>query len=64
MRPSMNVTTRMEPKLDVLSVYFNSAAATLGKVTVKFGRSAPGTSSEPFAASQPFVSYRGEADVT
>jgi hypothetical protein len=28
---------------DVLSVYFNSAAATLSKVTMKFGRPAPGT---------------------
>ena len=33
----------MQPNLDVLSVYFNYAAAMLGKVAVKFGRSAPGT---------------------
>ena len=63
MRLSMNVTTRMEPKLDVLNVYFNSAAATLGKVTVKVGRSAHGTSL-PNVGVQRHDSYRGKADVT
>jgi hypothetical protein len=37
----MNVTTRMQPNLDVLSSDFNCAAPMLGKAAVKLGRSAP-----------------------
>jgi hypothetical protein len=54
----MNVTTRMQPNVDVLSAYFNYAAAMLGKVAEKFGRSAPGTD-RSLAASHKLVSNRG-----
>jgi PAS domain-containing protein len=48
-RPGMSVTTRMQPN----SAYSNYAAATLGKVAVKFSRSAPGAE-RPFAVTQRF----------
>jgi hypothetical protein len=46
----------MQPNLDVLSVYFNYAAAMRRKVAVKFGRSAPGA--EPKNSLQFFRSQR------